>query len=246
MAQKISPDDLVPLNAFEGLYPIAVHVAYADATYEHNHFKNLYHPEAQIMWAHKDMAAVILYAALIAQTRHGWTLQMKDCLRPVEAQIKMAAYGYDATYISSPGGGGHPRGMAVDICPLDKNGACIDMGTPYDFFAPDPNENPSARDYAGLPSLIKQNRAALEDVMVTAGEKMGNIIVPLLSEWWDFRFSKETFLRFDPLTESDLAPYQRMIDPDVSGIKSILAGNYPASVMSAIQDVERRVTAAVG
>jgi len=69
---------------------------------------------------------------------HGWTLIVKDCLRPIEAQAKMVEtpivkanphWIVEPRFLSSPGQGGHPRGMAVDLDAINADGAPVDFGT---------------------------------------------------------------------------------------------------------------------
>lgn len=245
--QPISSDDLIPLNAFEGRFPIKIHMAYADEGYEDNHFKGLYSENAKIMWAHKDLAPVILLGSLIANRLYGWTFDLKDCLRPVEAQEKMAAYGYDPSLVSTPGSGAHPRAMAIDICPINANGHYVDMGTPFDYFVDDPRkDNPAARAYTKFAGSAEQvanictSRSWLETSMRIAATSLQTRILPLPQEWWDFRFNKDIFDQYLPLREADLAPYQRVIDPDIEGVTRILKGDYPETMRRAIEEIEQQ------
>jgi D-alanyl-D-alanine dipeptidase len=241
--ESIKPNDLLPLNAYEKDFPIKIHAAYADHDYEHNHFKGLYSPHAQIMWAHIDFIPVPLLAAKIANHLYGWKFEFKDCLRPVEAQEKMTVYGYDPSLVSTPGSGAHPRAMAIDICVYDKNGREVDMGTPFDHFTLNIDDNPAARNYTKFEGGLKRsqevwdNRNKLEFCVRFAATALGKEILPIPQEWWDFRFEPDTFNQFKPLTEVDLEPYQRMINPDVEGVSKILAGNYPDQMAEHIEHI---------
>ncbi len=242
--EKISPADLVPLNAFERDFPIKIHLAYADRNYEYNLFKGLYHDDAKIIWAHKDFTPVVLLAALACHKRHNWTLEVFDCLRPTEAQELMAVHGFSPMLVSKPGCGAHPRGMAVDIWPRDENGISVNMGTSFDFFAESPtDDNPAGRGYTEFDcgeaerKVILKNRTALESAMVEAGVAVGQEILPLPVEWWDFRFFPEHFNRFAPLSEVDLEPYQRLIAPDVKIMNEVLHGNYTPVMAGLIEKI---------
>lgn len=248
--EKISPADLVPLNAFEQNFPINIHLAYADRAYAYNPFKGLYHDEAKIMWAHKDFTPVILLAALVCKKRHNWTLELLDCLRPIEAQEKMAERGFSPMLVSKPGIGGHARAMAVDIWPRDESGISVNMGTSFDFFAKTPaDDNPAGRSYTEFDcseaerKIILENRAALETAMVEAGVAVGQKILPLSAEWWDFRFFPEHFNRFAPLSEIDLEPYQRLVAPDIKIMNEILHGNYTPVMADQIDKISARTNA---
>ena len=84
---KIAPEDLVSLSALEPEHNIRIELAYARSD-------NLllgepvYRSDAQL-WAHKDIAAITLLTARILNKKYGWVLELKDCLRTVEAQAAM-------------------------------------------------------------------------------------------------------------------------------------------------------------
>lgn len=240
----IDPSDLVPMNVFIGEFPIAVHVAYADAEYVHNHFPGLYAKEASLLWLHKGIADVVLAGAMMAHQRYGWTLELKDGFRPVEAQERMAEHGIDPMLLARPGNGAHPRAMGVDICLLDRDGREVDMGTPFDFFAPDPQkDNPAARNYTGfnLPpdeiAAIVHRRHALEFCMLYAGLALDKRIEAIEHEWWDYRLPRGFFEAHAPLREKDVLPFQRMIEPDAKAVASIAAGHIPQELKGAIDFV---------
>lgn len=154
--QKLNVNDIIPLNTFLDDQPIAIDVVYAKADHPDNLFKDLYSPHAEIMWAHKDIAAITLKAAQICHHLYGWTMKINDCLRPVEAQEAMETYGYDPSLVSLPGSGAHPRAMAIDIEPMDENGDRVYMGTSFDYFEQDATKgNPAARNYTRFEAPIE-------------------------------------------------------------------------------------------
>ncbi len=112
--------------------------------------------------------------------------------------------------ISDPGQGGHPRGMAVDIVLETQDGRLVDMGTRFDYFSPDPAINPARRGFPGLTDEARRNRQILEDAMVAAARNLGKPLLPLPSEWWDFRFPGVYSGRYAPLSDRDLPPDMRM------------------------------------
>ncbi len=214
--KKIPTQDIVAFAPFCGMFPIEVDVMYGDAGHAENHFGQVYDRAATI-WGHRDLAKVVLLAADRLNRAHGWTLVIKDCLRPIEAQIRIGEapiskanpqWFEDPPFMSSPGKGAHPRGMAVD---LTAKG--IDMGTVVDDLS-----DRASRSYTGFPVAILQNRKTLEDAMVQAGRDLGLHVHPLSNEWWDFRFLPEVYNQYAPLSDSDLMPHQRM----VGGIESVV------------------------
>ncbi len=217
---KIPPADLVDLNGFEGQHPVRVDVVYAKADHPRNIFGTAIYRADAHMWAHKDMARVILKAAALCHAQSGWIFEIKDCLRTVEAQEKMRETDIvkrnphwlqePNRLLSPPGLGGHPRGMAVDIVLLDKQGHEVDMGTPFDFLSEDRANNPAARNYTHFPDAVLKNRKFLEDVMVRAGKECGFEIYPLPQEWWDFRFMPDYSRRFAPIHDAELPAHMRM------------------------------------
>jgi D-alanyl-D-alanine dipeptidase len=179
----------------------------------------IYRPEAKML-GHRDMVAVILAAAQICFKKTGWVFEVKDCLRTVEAQTLMTQTPIVKAHpqwleepnrlLSPPGRGGHPRGMAVDIALVDKNGEEIDMGVPFDYLTEDRNNNPAARNYTGFSDTVLSNRRVLEQSMMQAAQDLGRELVPLPQEWWDFRFPHSYTSLFAPIYDADLPPAMRM------------------------------------
>lgn len=217
---KIPSADLVALDSLSGEAPIRVDLVYARADHPCNIFKTaIYRPDAK-MWAHKDLARVIVRAAKLCFARTGLTFEIKDCLRTVEAQEKMRQTDIvkknphwleePGRLLSPPGLGGHPRGMAVDIVLLDAKGREIDMGTAFDHLSEDRANNPAARSYMKFPESVLKNRKILEDAMLDAGRECALEIYPLPQEWWDFRFRPEYTKGFAPICDAELPPEMRM------------------------------------
>jgi len=244
---EIQTSDLVPLNAFENEFPIKIDMVYANQNHPDNHFINLYNPNAQILWTHKDLGIITLVAAKVCFEKHGWIFEIKDSLRPIEAQEGMAHYGYDPSLVLPPGKGGHPRAMAIDIQPFDTiSQSYVEMGTDFDYFAKNPEiENMAARnctDFGGNDqqnNIILQNRTILDDAMHIAASLIKIPFLPFPPEWWDYRFAPKYFEMFAPLSESNLQPYQRLIKPDIIAIEAILNKDYPDEVDQTVNEVRK-------
>ncbi len=211
MIQTLHPDDFIAMDWFEADMPLTVDQVYARADHPLNIFKTaLYHRSAQL-WLHKDLARIVLRAAHRLNADFGWRLVLYDGLRPVEAQQRMHAtpkvnienpdWSIEGNpYLSLPGEGGHPRGMAVDV---SIEGA--DMGTSFDDMAPQ-----SARDFTGFGKHILDNRNHLAAAMGEAAAALRLPLVPLPSEWWDFRFPKSVSAHVAPVYDAALPPFMRL------------------------------------
>jgi len=235
------PESLVPMDVFAAAFPIKIDLVYANPDHPDNHFGQVYHAKA-LLWLHGALAENVLRAALHCRNRHGWTLKINDGLRPVEAQARMAGRGVSPLLLSAPGQGGHPRGMAVDIEPLSARGEKIDMGTPFDFFAPDPAaDNPAARDYAGLTAEAAENRRKFERAMHDAATVAGMPLLALPQEWWDFRLPPAFFNQYGAFSEESLRPAQRMIAPDTRAIAHIRAGNHAPWLAFSIEELLEKI-----
>jgi len=220
--RKIAPTELVALDDFISTHPIKIDVVYAQPHHPDNMFKTkIYRPDAK-MWGHRELVSIILAAAQICFKKTGWIFEIKDCLRTYEAQALMRETDIvkrnpqwleePGRLLSPPGAGGHPRGMAVDIILVDKNGDEIDMGTRFDYLTEDRANNPAARDYTRFSPVVLNNRKILEDAMMQAAAEAGRELLPLPQEWWDFRFPKSYSEQFEPIRDADLPPEMRMIE----------------------------------
>lgn len=207
--------DLLPLALFRNDAPLVIDLVYAQPTHEDNHFPHLYHPQAHML-VHRRLLPVIILAARLLHQATGWHLKINDCFRPVEAQAKMAAYGYPPELVMPPGMGGHPRGMAIDVEPVNAEGDSIPMGTPFDFFAQDLDQNPASRNWQdfGPPAMSAQiiaNRAALDQAMFTAARLCGEELIGFPTEWWDYRFPAAVANTYPAISDADLPASLKMM-----------------------------------
>lgn len=224
MPEVIAPHDLIPMDVFCGSEPISIDLVYAQAGHPENIFGiAAYHPQARLS-LHRDMARVVLKAARTLNASHGWILILKDGLRTIEAQkilidtdiVRQNPHWLsEPRLLSGPGQGAHPRGMAIDVSVKDAYGSTVDMGTVFDAMVPE-----SARDYHDFTKAVQDNRQRLEESFVAAGEALSLPILPLPSEWWDFRFPASHNGQFAPLSDHDLPDALKMTatGPDVEMI----------------------------
>lgn len=170
------------------------------------------------MWAQKDLAAITIRTAEILYQTQGWKLKVMDCLRTVEAQEMMQNVvkesGWSEEYVGKPGVGGHPRGMAIDIVPIDaRTHYTIDMGSEFDHFGERSNRDFTAfSDDEKVNKAIIDHRRHLDNAMLTATKEQGLEGKLLLypAEWWDYRFVEEIWGAYPPLSEADLPKEMRL------------------------------------
>lgn len=209
------------MDIHENSEPVRIDLVYAGASHPENIFKTALYKKDARLWLHREFAAVVLRAAAIIYNDHGGLLVLKDGLRPVEAQQAMQQTAIvkqnpqwtapgPHRLLSPPGSGGHPRGMAVDVTIADPNGAEWDMGTPFDYLTTNPAVNPASRSYQGFAAHILANRRKLQDAFEQAAKELGRNVLPLPSEWWDFRFPAKYSEQFAPIADADLPPAMRM------------------------------------
>ena len=230
---EIDPRDLVPMDIFPS-EPFAVDVVYANTDHPENIFgTSVYHKDARLV-LHRDLARIILTAARKLHADYGWTLVLKDGLRPIEAQAALMETDIvkrnphwlsEPRLLSGPGQGAHPRGMAIDVSVQG-----VDMGTPFDAMVPE-----SARAYTGFDEIILCNRIKLESVLMESAGILNLPLLPLPSEWWDFRLARDYSGRFDPLSDGDLPPplkicSQPTADPAWDAYFADLAKSLPLSL----------------
>ncbi len=218
--KTISASDLVAMDEKAAEFPIRIDLAYAFDRFP-NQFGKIYHDKARL-WLHKDLAQVVCRAALNIHARYGFQTVLYDGLRTIEAQQAMIEapiikanpqwINGPVTLLSKPGTGAHPRGMAIDISLMHENGALVDMGTAFDYFAenPGPATNPAHRAYVDLKPEHRETRAILDEAMIEAADHYNLPMFLLPQEWWDFRFPPDYFNQYAPIADADLPPDMRM------------------------------------
>ncbi len=220
--QAIPPKDLICMNSLSQENGFEVDLVYAQADHPENMFGEAIYRKTAQFWLHKTLANITLLAAREAQERHGWTLILKDGLRPFEAQEAIAQtricranpqWFQEPRMFSPPGKGGHPRGMAVDVDARHESGSLIDFGTPFDTMAEDPSPllNRSHRDYKDFSADVLKNRDKLTALFVDSAQKLNLPMAPLSVEWWDYRFPVDFYNQYSPVHDKDLPEDMRML-----------------------------------
>ena len=207
---------LIPMDLFCDDEPIALDLVYTDKDHPENIFQtNLYRPNVRL-WVQYDLAVITLLTARLLHQKHEYTLILKDCLRTVDAQEAMQetdivkqnpSWCIDGPdrLLAPPGKGAHPFAMAIDVGLVNDRGETIDMGSHFDQM-----DETSARHYTDFPEQILQNRQILEDSFIQSAQAHNKPLIPLPSEWWDFRLQKACFENYEPLRDADLPPQMQM------------------------------------
>ncbi len=245
--KNIKPEDLVPMDLFTDDFPLRIELAYARPN-NYLFGERIYHYDAHL-WLHKDLACVVLLASALCYARTKYSFVLYDGLRTVDAQEAMLETSIvrkhphwleEPRLLSLPGGGGHPRAMAVDVVLEDEDGNLVEMGTPFDHLAEksDAKNNPAHRDYAALFPKIAENRNILSGVMRGCSQMMDTPILPLPEEWWDFRLPPEITNEYAPLRDSDLPPSMRMVESAKSDETDLSAEHF----LDLKQDILLKVT----
>ena len=217
--ESINLQHLVSLSVLEKTHPFRVDLAYARA----DNFlfgEAIYRPDASL-WLHQNLADIVVRAAHLCFERYGLRLVLYDGLRTVEAQEKMLQtqrvqenlhWLEEPRLLSSPGGGAHPRGMAIDLSLEDLAGRALDMGTVFDFLAEDSDvaHNPAHRQYQGHSPAVVENRRKLDEIMCEAAAACAQPLFLLPQEWWDFRLPIDVYGEYVPLSDADLPLKMRM------------------------------------
>lgn len=212
--KSLSFEDFVNIAELIGDKPITIDCVYAKPEHPDNHFTirdrdhkiPIYRTEYaddDALWLHKTMAKIVADAS--AYLEPGQSISVKDGFRPIEAQMAMqrvAERKYNGktipeTLLSAPGDGGHPRGLAVDVMLVGKDGHEVDVGTPFDYldiFVNPHNGNlnthpipKSSRENPDLSDAQKHNQRILERAMMRSALEQGVLLEPLEEEHWDFR-----------------------------------------------------------
>lgn len=213
--KKIFLEHLIPMDIFTACEPIKIDLVYAQKDHPHNFFKEVIYQKNSKLWAHKDLAVIILLTARKLYQDHGYILELKDCMRTFEAQAAMQEtkivkanpqwMKQPDPLLSTPGARSHPRAMAIDVCVYDSDNKEVDMGTHFDFMGLE-----SHREYTEFPQEILNNRKILENTFMQSAEKLKFPFLALPSEWWDFRFPAAYSEKFEALCDADLPPQMQM------------------------------------
>ena len=110
-----------------------------------------------------------------------WASNLEDTVTKSNYYPKIRkAQLFDLGFIAEKSG--HSRGSTVDLTIVDENGKELDMGSPWDFFGPESQENNT-----GLSAIQITNRLLLRTVMRQNGFR------PYEKEWWHFTLDEEPY-----------------------------------------------------
>jgi len=215
--KKIPSTDLIDLTPHHNSGLLRIELAYARN--DNQLFgEQIYKPTAKLI-THKRLAAITIKAAEIAKSKN-LTLVVYDSLRTTTAQQRMLEtqmvqdnphWLTEPRLLSPPGGGAHPRGMAIDVTLQTQNGELLDMGTPFDQMCEDarPETNKAHRNHPNLPTKVAENRKLLDDCMLGAAKTLNIPLQGLPEEWWDYRLPAEMYEQYAPLSDDDLPEEMR-------------------------------------
>ncbi len=253
MNNPVAPADLVPMDLFLGHEAVQVDVMYAGPA----SFCGIVYKSSARLSLHRDMAEVILAASRLIRDRIGGSLELYDGLRTTTAQAVICDTPVVKAHphwtaegplrmFAPPGKGGHPRGMAIDLSVRNADGELLDMGTIVDALpegGADPDSNPAHREYTRLTDKVKKNRDILTAAMIDAATMFGRPMRPLPSEWWDYRFPDDVYMRYSPLADEDVPPSLRLTGKiaDDAGHPEFPRGHYDAVAELTLQAVSRYI-----
>lgn len=220
--KKIAPETLIPMDIFTEDFPLRIDLAYRKPAPD-NIFGVIYRPGARL-WLSQYLAKIVLIASASCFKNHKLQMVLYDGLRTVEAQKRMGKSPIvqknpqwlegPSRLLSPPGAGAHPRGMAIDLSLEMPAGKALEMGTAFDYLAPQPDSarNPAHRDYKDLSDAAKANRQKLDHAMKSAANALKIPLLALPQEWWDFRLPETIYNGYAPLSDENLPVQMRMTD----------------------------------
>lgn len=214
--KKIKPSELVLMH--DNFYRVELAYARDDNIL---FGERIYRKDA-CLWLHTDLASIVKQAARLCLDHHGMRFVLYDGLRTTDAQAAMMEtqrvkdnphWLQEPRLLSPPGGGGHPRAMAIDIGleTLDRN--LLDMGCPFDYLAENSHKdfNPAHREYKHSQEIL-DNRKILDECMSKAACDLNLPLLPLPEEWWDFRMPPAVYNQYEPLSDDDLPVEMKLLD----------------------------------
>ena len=175
--------------------------------------ERIYRKDAQL-FLYNDLAEIVFMAADYCFKTHGMRFILYDGLRTIDAQEKMMKtkrardnphWMEPPRFLSPPGSGAHPRGMAIDIGMETLDGVLIDMGTAFDSMTDEAHRNYNhSKD-------VQKNIAILDDSMVKSAESLNIPLSLLTEEHWDYRLPSTFYNQYAPLYDSDLPEHMQQL-----------------------------------
>ena len=168
---------------------LAVELPYAT---EDNFLGRAVYPEGARCLLLPEVADRLAQAARILEAQ-GFRLKAWDCYRPLHVQWAMWKLVPRKGYVADPHtGSNHNRGAAVDVTLVTRDGAAVEMPTPFDTFGPAAHHGSTAGTEEG-----RAHREVLRQAMVQAGFR------PNRMEWWHYDAPER---RGAPLLDVALVP----------------------------------------
>jgi D-alanyl-D-alanine dipeptidase len=140
-----------------------------------NFLKRQVYPDGARCMLLPDTAARLKKAADALRPK-GYRLKVYDCYRPRAVQYEMWKIMPEPGYVANPKfGSNHNRGAAVDLTLVTREGAAVEMPTPFDDFTPAAHHG-----YAGGTKASREHREVLREAMEGVGFKRNPM------EWWHY------------------------------------------------------------
>lgn len=118
-----------------------------------------------------------LKAVEAALKPQGFRLKFYDCYRPLSVQRELWQRFPKRGYVANPKGGSHHnRGAAVDVTLVTKEGAEVEMPTPFDTFSP--------ASHQGAVKNVSLTAQGHRDLLRRAMEAVGMKAIRM--EWWHY------------------------------------------------------------
>ncbi len=177
----LKSDDFHEVTAQDG---VVLDLRYATT----NNFtgKNLYGPFNRLFLHRRAYDKLKAAIALLKHQHPSYKFVIFDGTRPRSVQYQLwekVAGTPQEKYVADPKKGSiHNFGLALDLSVVDEKGRELDMGTPFDSFAPlaEPALEKQNLSDGKLTSSQLANRMVLRNAMEEAGFKV------LPEEWWHF------------------------------------------------------------
>ncbi|MBF5042477.1 D-alanyl-D-alanine dipeptidase [Aggregicoccus sp. 17bor-14] len=170
--QAAAPSASPLVEATSVVKDLAVDLRYATP---HNFLGRAVYPESARCLLLPETAQRLERAAERLRAQ-GLRLKVYDCYRPRAVQWEMWKLFPKPGYVADPRrGSNHNRGAAVDLTLVTREGAEVEMPTPFDTFSPAAHQG-----YAGGSAESRKHRETLRAAMVAAGFTINP------KEWWHY------------------------------------------------------------
>ena len=130
-----------------------------------------------------EVAQALIEARKEILEKYGYGIKLLDCYRPGPFQQRLWDIMPDEDYVAHPEKGSmHSRGTAVDLTLVDLDGNELDMGTPFDYFGEE-----AQQDYKGHSDAVNRHRYILRSTMKKYG------LEQIRTEWWHYSYRARSY-----------------------------------------------------